>query len=61
MLALAISDIGKAPAIGVLSCQGVQGPGWKPIFSFLLLLHDVVNNIKHCANMVHGMANGRNF
>jgi hypothetical protein len=25
-------------------------------FSFLLNLHDVVNNIKHCANIDHGMS-----
>jgi hypothetical protein len=54
MFAKAISDIQLSPALA-FSCQGAANTLAGTNFSFLLNSHDVANNIKHCANIDHGI------
>jgi hypothetical protein len=54
ILALATSDTTYHSCGGVLPVRA--GRPWpETYFSFLLILHDVANNIKRCANIDHGM------
>jgi hypothetical protein len=54
ILASAISDI-RNPSLLGNPCQGAGNTLAGTNFSFLLNLHDVANNIKHCANIDHGI------
>jgi hypothetical protein len=60
ILALATSDITYTPVVE-FSLSGCGNTLAGTNFSFLLILHDVADNIKHCASIDHGVSTVETF